>query len=177
MRAVFLLALLVSTTVSAQTDGRVAISGSAVLHGVLGASGLGGVPAGTVSASYRLGDGDRLGAFAFVSPESQGIPRLAAFGGTWDVLIARRPLGPYVTAGAAVVRQTELEREFPCSPDDFCFDEVFVDRRGFTSAVAVLGGGTRFDLGRGGFVRTDVQLLAGPELVRPLLSLGGGVRL
>ena len=175
MRTVALLVLLASTTVSAQTDGRVTFSGSAVLQGALTAEGAGYAPAGTASASYRLGDGDRLGAFVLLSPESVGIPGLVAVGGAWDVLITRTPFGPYVTAGVAVVRQAELEAVSSCSFDDFCFESGRV--KGFTSAAAVLGGGARFDLGRGGFVRTDVQVLAGPELVRPCLSLGGGVRL
>lgn len=134
------------------------------------------VPAATVSASYRTSDRDRLGAFAFLSPEGRGVPRLFAVGGTWDVLLARSPLGPYATLGIAGVRQTELEAP-PCSLEGGCFDEGGVDRSGFTSAAAVLGGGTRFDLGRGGFIRTDARVLAGLELVRPLLSIGGGVRL
>ena len=178
MRFAVMLALLAAAPISAQSDGRFAVSGVAVLHGFPGPTGgIGGVPAASVSASYRVGDGDRLGAFALLSPESETVPRFAALGSTWDVLIARNPSSPYVTAGVAVVRQTELERRFSCSSDDICFDEGAASRKGFVSAAAVLGGGTRFDLGRGGFIRTDVQLLAGPELIRPLLSVGGGVRL
>ena len=171
-----LLALVVVTSVPAQTDGRLSVSGSAVLHGLVGAGGVGGVPAASLSGSYRLGEGDRLGAFVLVSPESQGIPQLAVVGGAWDVLIDRGG-GPYVTVGLAIARQRAVDIPL-CSPeDDLCFDESGVDRRGFTALAAVLGGGVRFDLGRGAFVRTDLRLLAGPELVRPLLGVGGGVRL
>ena len=134
MRPVALLVLLASAAVSAQADGRVTLSGSAVLQGVLAAEGAGYGPAGTASASYQLGDGDRLGAFVFLSPEYAGVPRLVAVGGAWEVLVTRSPLGPYVTAGAALVRQEELEADPACSLDDDCFGRGRV--KGFTSAAA-----------------------------------------
>ena len=138
MRVATLLVLLAATAASAQPGGRLSVSGSATLHGIIGG---GGVPAATAAASYRFGEGDRLGAFAFLSPEAQGVPRLAVVGGAWDILIERRPNSPYVTLGAAVAHQTELGAVAPCSPENFCFERDGLNTSRFTSRAIVLGAG------------------------------------
>lgn len=172
---VLLLALLTAAGASAQPCARLAVSGSATAHTVLGGDGVGVVPAAMTAASCQIGEGDRIGVFALVSPESSEAPRLVALGGTWDILVVRDPLGPYVTVGVAGVQQAGFEGPL-CRVEDGCVEGPAPGGR-FTTAATVLGGGTRFDLGRGAFVRTDIQVLAGTDLVRPLVSLGGGLRL
>ena len=180
MRAIALLALLATAATSAQpVSGRLTVSGSPVIHGVVSGTDAVAVPAATIAVMYQPSDRDRVGAFAFFSPERGGdrqASRLVALGATWEILLAESPFGPYVTVGAAGVHQSESEYP-PCPPEDGCFREGGVDLSGFTSAAAVLGGGSRFNVGRGAFIQADARALVGPELVRPLLSVGGGVRL
>ncbi len=178
MRATLLL-LLATAAASAQTDGRLTVSGVYTGHAVIGANAGTISPGVTAAVAYRTSPGDRLGAFAFLSPETPYASRVVAVGGTWDVLLTRSVAGPYLTLGVAGMRQAESE-DSPCSIDDGCFRDSFVDRSAFTTAAVILGGGSRFSLGRRAFVQVDARVLnVGTDLyrARPLLSLGGGVRL
>lgn len=179
MRLAVLLALLAGTASAQPVSGRLSVSGAPVFHAVISGTDAVAVPAATAAVMYQAGGRDRVGVFALFSPERGGdrqASRLVALGATWEILLTQGPSGLYATVGAAGVRQSESTYP-PCLDEEGCFREGGVDLSGFTSAAAVVGAGRRFDVGRGAFVQADARALVGTELVRPLLSVGGGIRL
>ena len=179
MARLLLLVVFFSTTASAQSGDRLSVSGSATAHAVFGDNAAEIVSAALIAVDYQSGESDRLGLFAFVSPEGPRTSSLVAVGGAWDILLTPTSLGPYITVGVAGVHQAGSE-DLPCRIEDGCFRESYIDRRAFTAIAPVIGVGARIGLGRGGFVRADARaLVSGTEAgrVRPLFSLGGGVHL